>query len=266
MRKSGPGETLSRLLRRRSSPSLYSPAPSPTERVEDAMVVLSSREGVANAMVDTGTAKVKPRPTVKLAIPFVDRTGFAVPVPTVQDPGLYVKIPRTMIVAGSEGKIGMDQPSGGSQGNGVYNAADDWIPPPPINGPPPPPQPWPPHHPPPPPKGWPLQCPPNQGPPPPYELPIPPPPSVAPPPPPPPVYTSPGPQRPPGTGGSFHKAPPPTLPPSDYTLGPGLETTRGGGWLNTPRNRHPLPQHGPLPQPPPPLCPGPSPPPPPLPH
>ncbi|XP_055511042.1 uncharacterized protein LOC129708963 isoform X2 [Leucoraja erinacea] len=68
MRKSGPGETLSRLLRRRSSPSLYSPAPSPTERVEDAMVVLSSREGVANAMVDTGTAKVKPRPTVKLAI------------------------------------------------------------------------------------------------------------------------------------------------------------------------------------------------------
>ncbi|XP_072135064.1 uncharacterized protein [Mobula birostris] len=172
MRKSGPGETLSRLLRRRSSPSLYTVAPV-SDREPDKLneiSVLTSGEGAPNAIVDSGTAKVKQRPTVKLGIPFLDRPKPAVPTPNLQDQILLSMIPRTMIVTGNDGKSGIDQPILGGYGNGIAGADDEWIPPPPPMAPPPPPPP-------------PVQSPHSGHLP--YDLTVPPPPNMAPPPPPP---------------------------------------------------------------------------------
>ncbi|XP_051890774.1 uncharacterized protein C6orf132 homolog [Pristis pectinata] len=253
MRRSGPGETLSRLLRRKSSPSLYAVAPAsdrePDERNE--ITVLTSMEGAPNATVDSGTAKVKQRPTVKLGIPFLDRPKLAVPTPSVQDQALFSKIPRTTIIADSDRKTSVDQPKVRSYGNGIASAGDDWIPPPPSMAPPPPPPmappPPPPMAPPPPPVQSPHSA--NL----PYELSVPPPPpNMAPPPPPnatlqqhpnlqeagPPPETSyllphavisplppltaplpppvMAPQKPLPTAGQYPKAPSPVLLPSDY--------------------------------------------------
>ncbi|XP_038676164.1 xin actin-binding repeat-containing protein 2-like isoform X2 [Scyliorhinus canicula] len=126
-----------------------------------------------NMVTDSGTAKVKQRPTVKLAIPFQRNSKFAVPTPTLPDRTLFSKIPRTSVMSGNDMKLSDNTPNVGDHGQSVKMRGDDWIPPPPPMAPPPPPtqntfqHPLTTHLP--------------------YEVAVPPPPNMAPPPPPPPV-------------------------------------------------------------------------------
>ncbi|XP_067863633.1 uncharacterized protein [Heptranchias perlo] len=191
MKKSRPGETISKLLRRKSSQSLYAVAP-PAGRataaaneleelgkLDNILSAVTSSKGAMNTTVDSGTAKVKQRPTVKLAIPFHERPRIAVPTPTVPDQALFSKIPRTSIITGSDVKYSNNKPNVGNYGQSITvpeNPEDDWIPPPPPMAPPPPP----------------IQSThqnphmTNLS----YEVVVPPPPKMAPPPPPPPNMTS----------------------------------------------------------------------------
>ncbi|XP_078393086.1 uncharacterized protein LOC144676563 [Cetorhinus maximus] len=132
-----------------------------------------------NTVMDSGTAKVKQRPTVKLAIPFQERPKFAVPTPTLPDRALFSKIPRTSVIAGGDVKVSNNKPNVGNYGPSINMPEDDWIPPPPTMAPPPPP----PMAPPPPPtqNTYPNPCMTHL----PYEVAVPPPPKMAPPPPPP---------------------------------------------------------------------------------
>ncbi|XP_067913375.1 uncharacterized protein [Heterodontus francisci] len=183
MRKSRPGETLSKLLRRKSSSSLFAATPPPgraiaaageweeVDKLNEILAATTSNKGAMNTVMDSGTAKVKQRPTVKLAIPFQERPKLAVPTPTLPDRALFSKIPRTTIVAGNDVKDNNNKPNVGNYGQSITMLEDDWIPPPPSMAPPPPP----PMAPPPPP---------SMAPPPPPSMAPPPPPSMAPPPPP----------------------------------------------------------------------------------
>ncbi|XP_060701406.1 RNA-binding protein 33-like [Hemiscyllium ocellatum] len=131
--------------------------------------------------MDSGTAKVKQRPTVKLAIPFQERPKLAVPTPILPDQALLSKIPRTSLIAGSDVKVSNNKPNVGNYGQNISMLEDDCIPPPPPMAPPPPP----PMAPPPPPTQSIYQNPQMTYLP--YEVTIPPPPQIAPPPPPPPL-------------------------------------------------------------------------------
>ncbi|XP_078098350.1 uncharacterized protein LOC144511850 [Mustelus asterias] len=190
MRKSGPGETISKLLRRKSSPSLYAVTPPPgqaipaaaelqqLDKLDDILAATRSNKGAMNMVMDSGTAKVKQRPTVKLAIPFQGRPTFAVPTPTLPDRALYSKIPRT-VIAGNDVNVNNNRPNVGDHGQSINMPEDDWIPPPPAMAPPPPP----PMAPPPPPTQNTFQNPHTTYLP--YEVAVPPPPKMAPPLPPP---------------------------------------------------------------------------------
>ncbi|XP_048409508.1 uncharacterized protein LOC125462982 isoform X1 [Stegostoma tigrinum] len=190
MRKSGPGETISKLLRRKSSPSLYAVTPppgraiagaggpGPPDNLNEILATTVYSEGAISSIMDSGTAKVKQRPTVKLAIPFQERPKLAVPTPNLPDQALFPKIPRTSIITGSDVKVSNNRPNVGNYGQNISKLEDDWIPPPPPMAPPPPP----PMAPPPPPPQNIYQNPQMTYFP--YEVTIPPPPQMAPPPPP----------------------------------------------------------------------------------
>ncbi|GCB79707.1 hypothetical protein scyTo_0016997 [Scyliorhinus torazame] len=90
-------------------------------------------------VTDSGTAKVKQRPTVKLTIPFQRNSNFAVPTPTVPDRALFSKIPRTSVMSGNDMKVSDNKPNVGDHGQTIKVPGDDWIPPPPPMAPPPPP-------------------------------------------------------------------------------------------------------------------------------
>ncbi|XP_069798354.1 uncharacterized protein [Narcine bancroftii] len=204
----------------------------------DELLLLTSGEGALNATVDSGTAKVKQRPTVKLGIPPFERPSLAVASPTVQDQAMFSKFPRTIIIAGSDGKSSVNQSKAGSHGNGTANVDDGWIPPPPAMAPPPPPV----MAPPPPPVQSPHAA--HL----PYEVSsIPPPPNMAPPPPPAPA--------PPPLNSTLHQNPniqAAKLLPEDSSL-PAPEVIHPAPPLLAPPK--PLPMAGHPPQTPPPVLP-----------
>ncbi|GCC29474.1 hypothetical protein chiPu_0007916 [Chiloscyllium punctatum] len=90
MRKSGPGETISKLLRRKSSPSLYAVTPPPgraiagagepeaPDNLDEILAATAYNKGAISSVMDSGTAKVKQRPTVKLAIVMLDFSLFLI--------------------------------------------------------------------------------------------------------------------------------------------------------------------------------------------
>ncbi|XP_042198183.1 vegetative cell wall protein gp1-like [Callorhinchus milii] len=193
MRRSGGSGTISKLFGRKSSSnSLYAATPSaggaltaPGEmaemgKLDQILTANMFNDEAMNRYVDSGTARVKSRPTVKLSIPHHDRPEFTVP-----DRLMISTIPRVAMNSGYNVKDSDRKPTASTLGNYGQGGFvpdypdDDWIPPPPSMAPPPPP----PMAAPPPPMHGAIQSPrsPNAF----YEMSAPPPPMVAPPPPPP---------------------------------------------------------------------------------